>query len=288
MGLYAIWVWNWNWWLTQDHFLIKHWSQRTHRCSAVRCWPWGVFIGAGQQLQHGEVRDTNLAWVRPVINTASCMPHTYMGRVNTLQWEERENEWANPSGQLVAGFYTAQCNVSCLTMYTYILPCTPSPISKWHDRIRVLLCAVSARNCVMCTSFGFQIWSSVWSSCHYAQSIAMVDTRKLRLWWHTRLGDWLIEHKQLWAKYLCMTSNMSWRPCAVTEQSQSNSVQTSTGYLPHSRRDCQTPCSKYAAHIPCSGKFQSNGQTTATIKVNSSLFHQNMKLKVNVDLFVTF
>ena len=30
-------------------------------------WPWGgVFIGAGQLLQHGEVRDTKLAWVRPV------------------------------------------------------------------------------------------------------------------------------------------------------------------------------------------------------------------------------
>ena len=31
-----------------------------------RCWPWGGFIGAGQPLQHSEVRDTNLAWVRPV------------------------------------------------------------------------------------------------------------------------------------------------------------------------------------------------------------------------------
>ena len=28
--------------------------------------PQGVLIGAGQPLQHGEVRDTNLAWVRPV------------------------------------------------------------------------------------------------------------------------------------------------------------------------------------------------------------------------------
>ena len=65
-SLYAICVWNWNWWLTKDHFLIKHWRERTHRCSAFRCWPWGVFIGAGQPLQHGEVRDTNLAWVRPV------------------------------------------------------------------------------------------------------------------------------------------------------------------------------------------------------------------------------
>ena len=34
VGLYAICEWNWNWWLTEDHFLIKHWSQRTHRCSA--------------------------------------------------------------------------------------------------------------------------------------------------------------------------------------------------------------------------------------------------------------
>ena len=34
VGLHAICVCNWNWKLTQDHFLIKHWSQRTHRCLA--------------------------------------------------------------------------------------------------------------------------------------------------------------------------------------------------------------------------------------------------------------
>ena len=34
VGSYDICVLNWNWWLTQDHFLIKHWSQRTRRCSA--------------------------------------------------------------------------------------------------------------------------------------------------------------------------------------------------------------------------------------------------------------
>ena len=34
VGSYAICVLNWNWLLTQDHFVIKHWSQRTHRCSA--------------------------------------------------------------------------------------------------------------------------------------------------------------------------------------------------------------------------------------------------------------
>ena len=34
VGFYAICVWNCNWWFTQDHFLIKHWSQHKHRCSA--------------------------------------------------------------------------------------------------------------------------------------------------------------------------------------------------------------------------------------------------------------
>ena len=33
-GLYATCVCNRNWELTQDHFLIKHWSQRTGHCSA--------------------------------------------------------------------------------------------------------------------------------------------------------------------------------------------------------------------------------------------------------------
>ena len=32
-----------------------------------RCWPWGVFIRAGQPLQHGQVRDSNLAWGRHVV-----------------------------------------------------------------------------------------------------------------------------------------------------------------------------------------------------------------------------
>ena len=33
LGLRAICVWNCNWWLTQYHFLIKHWSWHKHRCS---------------------------------------------------------------------------------------------------------------------------------------------------------------------------------------------------------------------------------------------------------------
>ena len=32
-----------------------------------------VFIGAGQPLQHGEVRDTNLAWVGPVVQSLATM-----------------------------------------------------------------------------------------------------------------------------------------------------------------------------------------------------------------------
>ena len=34
VGPYAICVLNWNWLLTQNHFLIEHWNQHTHCCSA--------------------------------------------------------------------------------------------------------------------------------------------------------------------------------------------------------------------------------------------------------------
>ena len=53
-----------------------------------RCWPWGVFIGAGQPLQHGEVRDTNLAWVRPVHKMIPAKIHVFWpGSLSwTLQW----------------------------------------------------------------------------------------------------------------------------------------------------------------------------------------------------------
>ena len=53
-------------------------------------------------------------------------PHSYMGTVDTLQWEqERENDvwwidhWMRDRGQLAAGFYIAQCNVSDM-----FRPCT--------------------------------------------------------------------------------------------------------------------------------------------------------------------
>ena len=60
VGLYAICVWNWNWWFTRDHFLIKRWSQHKHRCSAP-------VVGL-EEYSLGLVRDTNLAWVRPVLH----------------------------------------------------------------------------------------------------------------------------------------------------------------------------------------------------------------------------
>ena len=51
-----------------------------------RCWPWGVFIGAGQPLQHGEVRGINLAWVRPVVRT--CLKSNEVDTFDLLpQWK---------------------------------------------------------------------------------------------------------------------------------------------------------------------------------------------------------
>ena len=66
VGSYAICVLNWNWWLTPDHFLIRHWSQRTHRCSAR-------VVGLEEYSAHGwraatsgTARSSYLARVGPV------------------------------------------------------------------------------------------------------------------------------------------------------------------------------------------------------------------------------
>ena len=52
--------WNWNRKLTQDHFLIEHWIQRTHRCPAVRCWPWVYSLGMVSR--YSTVRSGTLTW----------------------------------------------------------------------------------------------------------------------------------------------------------------------------------------------------------------------------------
>ena len=65
-SLCAIRSWNWNWKLTQDNFLIEHWIQRTHRCSAVRCWPWGIYSSWLASRDLGTTRSSYLAWVGPV------------------------------------------------------------------------------------------------------------------------------------------------------------------------------------------------------------------------------
>ena len=52
--------WNWNRKLTQDHFLIEHWIQRTHRCPAVRCWPWVYSLGMVSR--YSTVRSETLTW----------------------------------------------------------------------------------------------------------------------------------------------------------------------------------------------------------------------------------
>ena len=66
-SLCAIRSWNWNWKLTQDNFLIEHWIQRTHRCSAVRCWPWGIYSSWLASRDLGTTRSSYLAWVGPVL-----------------------------------------------------------------------------------------------------------------------------------------------------------------------------------------------------------------------------
>ena len=52
--------WNWNRKLTQDHFLIEHWIQRTQRCPAARCWPWVYSLVPVSR--YSTVRSETLTW----------------------------------------------------------------------------------------------------------------------------------------------------------------------------------------------------------------------------------
>ena len=75
-SLCAIRSWNWNWKLTQDNFLIEHWIQRTHRCSAVRCWPWGIYSSWLASRDLGTTRSSYLAWVGPVVRASNLSQNT--------------------------------------------------------------------------------------------------------------------------------------------------------------------------------------------------------------------
>ena len=59
VGSNAICVLNWNWWSTQDHSLIKHWSQGTHRCSARVV---GLGYSLGLVSRYSMVRSGTLTW----------------------------------------------------------------------------------------------------------------------------------------------------------------------------------------------------------------------------------
>ena len=76
-----------------------------------RCWPW-VFIGAGQSLQHGEVRDTNLAWVRPVLlaTTPLELSMELFNDVCWIIWHRHKLFWACFS-KPAKRFQRPQCNV---------------------------------------------------------------------------------------------------------------------------------------------------------------------------------
>ena len=84
--------WNWNRKLTQDHFLIEHWIQRTHRCPAARCWPWVYSLGMVSR--YSTVRSGTLTWREwglwwkhcdPKIRSALRWPLRVSGKVPWIQ-----------------------------------------------------------------------------------------------------------------------------------------------------------------------------------------------------------
>ena len=94
ISLCAIRSWNWNWKLTQDNFLIERWIQLTHRCSAVRCWPWGIFRSWLASRDLGTTRPSYLAWVGPVLKTHNCA-HIHCENI-ARHTAHKFFSWANP------------------------------------------------------------------------------------------------------------------------------------------------------------------------------------------------
>ena len=113
-SLCAIRSWNWNWKLTQDNFLIEHWIQRTHRCSAVRCWPWGIYSSWLASRDLGTTRSSYLAWVGPVMLPAQswCL----VGSCHKIDTDLL----------LLDMFGAAKYNSACAS-YEIIMACTTLP-----------------------------------------------------------------------------------------------------------------------------------------------------------------
>ena len=67
--IYAICVCNLNWKLIQDHFLIKHWIQHTHRCSAP-------VVGLEEYSTHGWRAETSYNALQILGESGACgIPH---------------------------------------------------------------------------------------------------------------------------------------------------------------------------------------------------------------------
>ena len=115
-----------------------------------RCWPWGVFIGAGQPLQHGEVRAlTNLACVRPVPVTVRRHLCTETAPVSLWDGSKNKEIIPNTKGKYYTVLVFLFCSIRCTNSRFAVdligfnthgkLLLEPVPTSRTqHMRIQVL------------------------------------------------------------------------------------------------------------------------------------------------------
>ena len=126
LGLYAICVLNWNWWLTQDHFLIKHWSQRTYRCSArvVGLEEYSLVLVS----RYSTVRSGTLTWREWGLCSKQLITATYFEINNTDgSWYIFANIYGKWNGFAIFEF----CSIS---RYSY-----RDQIRKWNEIHKVYI-----------------------------------------------------------------------------------------------------------------------------------------------------
>ena len=136
-----------------------------------RCWPWGLFIGAGQPLQHGEVRDTNLAWVRPV-RIPTCSPNDVT---------RSAEHWAYPSSKSLK----TDAN-SC----TKRRECLPFKITWAQISTRDARCILSLH---AGATFARQSLSMFWLGFSRSDSRVKIDHLPKRTYADTRLSKYIME-----------------------------------------------------------------------------------------------